>query len=71
MKKFIKDTAERAIKTAAQTAIATMGTTAMFGQINWVTVASTTSVAAILSVLTSIASKPIGDTDSASIIASK
>lgn len=45
----------RAIRTAAQTAIATIGTSAVLSEINWQVVASTTAVATILSFLTSIA----------------
>lgn len=49
----------RALKTAAQTALATIGTTtAVFADINWTLVGSTALVAAILSVLTSIAGLP-------------
>ena len=48
----------RALKTAAQTAVATIGTTAMFDEINWAVVGSTTLLAAVLSILTSIAGLP-------------
>jgi hypothetical protein len=68
MKKFMKDMLERAIKTAAQTAIAAIGTSATIGEVNWSVVISTVAIATALSILTSIASKPIGDSDSASII---
>lgn len=68
MKKFIFDTIERAAKTAAQTTIATIGTATLLSSIDWHVVASTVAVATMLSVLTSIASRPIGNTDSASIV---
>jgi len=68
MKKFLKDMAERAIKTAAQTALAAIGTTATLGGVNWEIVGSTVAIATILSVLSSIASRQIGDGNSASLV---
>ena len=58
MKKWFKAAVIRAIKTVAQTAIATIGTAAMMGQVNWVAVGSASLLAGILSMLTSIAGLP-------------
>ena len=48
----------RAIKTVAQTAVATIGTTAVISEVDWVTVASASLLAGILSLLTSLACIP-------------
>lgn len=62
-KKWIKAAAVRAIKTVAQTAIATIGTTAVIREVDWVMVASTSALAGILSILTSVAGLPEVDSE--------
>lgn len=57
-KKWIKAATIRAIKTCAQTAIATIGTSAVISAVDWKIVASASAVAGILSILTSIAGLP-------------
>ena len=57
-KKWLKAALIRAVKTIAQTAVATIGTTAAFWEVNWVLVGSTSLLAGILSLLTSIAGLP-------------
>lgn len=56
--KWIKAAGIRAIKTMAQVAIATIGTSAAMGDVNWIMVASTSTLSGILSILTSIAGIP-------------
>ena len=58
IKKWVKCAGVRAIKTVAQTAVATIGTTAVMGEVNWIMVASASGLAGILSILTSIAGLP-------------
>lgn len=58
MKKWIKAAGIRAIKTVAQTAIATIGTSAFVGDVNWIMVGSAALLAGVLSLLTSIAGLP-------------
>ena len=57
-KKWLKAAGVRAIKTIAQTAVATIGTSAVLGDVDWIMVASASVLAGILSVLTSIAGLP-------------
>jgi hypothetical protein len=48
----------RALKTVAQTAVATIGTTALFNDVSWIAVGSASLLAGILSLLTSVAGLP-------------
>lgn len=57
-KKWIKAAGIRALKTLAQAAIAMIGTSAVLDEVNWVMVASASALAAILSLLTSVAGLP-------------
>ncbi len=58
IKKWIKCAGVRALKTIAQTAVATIGTSAVMGDVNWIAVGSASLLAGILSLLTSIAGLP-------------
>lgn len=58
MIKWAKAAAVRALKTIAQTAVATIGTSAMMASVNWKIVISASLLAGILSVLTSLAGLP-------------
>jgi hypothetical protein len=57
-KKWFKASIVRAVKTMAQTAVATIGTSAVLGEVNWVMVGSASALAGILSILTSVAGIP-------------
>lgn len=57
-KAWIKAAGIRAIKTVAQTAIATIGTSAAIGEVNWAVVVSASALAGVLSLLTSVAGLP-------------
>ena len=56
--KWIKAAGVRAIRTVAQTFVATIGTAAAMGEVNWVLVGSASALAGILSLLTSVAGLP-------------
>lgn len=58
LKKWIKCAGVRAIKTIAQTAVATIGTSVAMGDVNWISVGSASLLAGILSLLTSVAGLP-------------
>ena len=58
MQKWFKAAGVRAVKTMAQTAVATIGTSAMFAEVNWIGVVSASVLAGVLSMLTSVAGLP-------------
>ena len=57
-KTWLKAAGVRAIKTIAQTAVATIGTSAAMGDVNWIMVGSASLLAGVLSLLTSVAGLP-------------
>lgn len=57
-KEWFRAAGIRAIKTVAQTAVATIGTAAVLGDVNWIMVASASALAGVLSLLTSVAGLP-------------
>ena len=57
-KTWLKAAGVRAVKTIAQTAVATIGTSAALGEVNWIMVASAAALAGVLSLLTSVAGLP-------------
>ena len=57
-KKWLHCAGMRALKTVAQTAVATIGTASVMGSVDWVMVASASVLAGVLSILTSVAGLP-------------
>ena len=57
-KNWFKAAGVRAVKTVAQTAVATIGTSVAMGDVNWIMVGSASLLAGILSMLTSVAGLP-------------
>ena len=63
-KSWLKAAGVRAVKTVAQTAVATIGASAVLSEVDWLVVASASALAGVLSLLTSIAGLPeLPDTD--------
>jgi hypothetical protein len=66
---FVKDALERALKTGAQAAVASFGVSATsLYDLNFATSAGVTGFAVLVSLLTSLASRRVGDSDSASLV---
>lgn len=66
-RKFWKDAFERAVKTAAQAGIAAIGTATVLS-VSWPAVLAIVATATLLSVLTSITTNAVSDTDTASLV---
>lgn len=63
-KSWLKAAGVRAVKTVAQTAVATIGASAVLSEVDWLVVASASALAGVLSLLTSVAGLPeLPDTD--------
>ena len=58
LKNWAKAAGVRAIKTVAQTAVATISTASALGDVNWMLVVSASALAGLLSLLTSVAGLP-------------
>lgn len=58
LKQWAKAAGIRAVKTVAQTAVATIGTAAVMQEVNWVMIVSASALAGVVSILTSIAGLP-------------
>ena len=58
LKQWLKASSVRAVKTVAQTAVATIGVSAVMTDVNWIAVGSASLLAGILSILTSVAGLP-------------
>lgn len=56
--KWLRASGVRALKTVAQTAVATIGTSAVLGDVDWIAVCSASVLAGVLSLLTSVAGLP-------------
>ncbi len=68
MNKFIKDMMERAIKTASETILATLGTTTVFGQTDWKITGLIAIGSTLLSIVASLLSKNIGNKNTAGLV---